>query len=126
MSEPKKQLRPLITSIKKTEYASLEEKFQNEVLRPILKLQHEFIIICFEHFLILNKVQFNELSSIQKADVIQKLFKTDLRLKMELRSLIIGLFTYEEYKAYLIHSSGLNKRIYSMIQKRVESVYLNN
>ena len=126
MSEPKKQLRPLITSIKKTEYASLEEKFQNEVLRPILKLQHEFIIICFEHFLILNKVQFNELSSIQKADVIQKLFKTDLRLKMELRSLIIGLFTYEEYKAYLIHSSRLNKRIYSMIQKRVESVYLNN
>jgi hypothetical protein len=126
MSEPKKQLRPLITSIKKTEYASLEEKFQNEVLRPILKLQHEFIISCFEHFLILNKVQFNELSSIQKADVIQKLFKTDLRLKMELRSLIIGLFTYEEYKAYLIHSSRLNKRIYSMIQKRVESVYLNN
>ena len=126
MSEPKKQLRPLITSIKKTEYASLEEKFQNEVLRPILKLQHEFIISCFEHFLILNKVHFNELSSIQKADVIQKLFKTDLRLKMELRSLIIGLFTYEEYKAYLIHSSRLNKRIYSMIQKRVESVYLNN
>jgi hypothetical protein len=126
MSEPKKQLRPLITSIKKTEYASLEEKFQNEVLRPILKLQHEFIISCFEHFLILNKVRFNELSSIQKADVIQKLFKTDLRLKMELRSLIIGLFTYEEYKAYLIHSSRLNKRIYSMIQKRVESVYLNN
>jgi hypothetical protein len=126
MSEPKKQLRPLITSIKKTEYASLEEKFQNEVLRPILKLQHEFIISCFEHFLILNKVQFNELSSIQKADVIQKLFKTDLRLKMELRSLIIGLFTYEEYKAYLIHSSRLNKRIYSMIIKRVESVYLNN
>ena len=126
MSEPKKQLRPLITSIKKKEYASLEEKFQNEVLRPILKLQHEFIISCFEHFLILNKVQFNELSSIQKADVIQKLFKTDLRLKMELRSLIIGLFTYEEYKAYLIHSSRLNKRIYSMIQKRVESVYLNN
>jgi hypothetical protein len=126
MSEPKKQLRPLISSIKKTEYASLEEKFQNEVLRPILKLQHEFIISCFEHFLILNKVQFNELSSIQKADVIQKLFKTDLRLKMELRSLIIGLFTYEEYKAYLIHSSRLNKRIYSMIQKRVESVYLNN
>jgi hypothetical protein len=126
MSEPKKQLRPLISSIKKTEYASLEEKFQNEVLRPILKLQHEFIISCFEHFLILNKVRFNELSSIQKADVIQKLFKTDLRLKMELRSLIIGLFTYEEYKAYLIHSSRLNKRIYSMIQKRVESVYLNN
>jgi hypothetical protein len=124
MSEPKKQLRPLISSIKKTEYASLEEKFQNEVLRPILKLQHEFIISCFEHFLILNKVRFNELSSIQKADVIQKLFKTDLRLKMELRSLIIGLFTYEEYKAYLIHSSRLNKRIYSMIQKRVESVLL--
>jgi hypothetical protein len=126
MSELKKQLRPLISSIKKTEYASFEEKFQNEVLRPILKLQHEFIISCFEHFLLLNKVQFNELNSIQKAEAINKLFKTDLRLKTELRGLIIGLFTHEEYKTYLVHSSQLNKRIYSMVQKRVESVYLNS
>lgn len=124
MSDLKKQLRPEISNIKETENSSIEESFQNEVLRPIIKLQHELIMTCFAHFLILNKVQFNALNTFQQTELIQKLFKADMRLKTELRGLIIGLFTLEEYKAYLSQSSQLNKRIYAMIQKRVESVYL--
>ena len=124
MSDSKKQLRPKISSIKKTIYSSQEEEFQNEVLRPIIKLQHELIMSCFEHFLKLNRVQIGDLNTIQKTQVIQKLFRVDLRLKTELRGLIIGLFTLYEYNQYLNDSSKLNKRIYTMIQKRVESVYL--
>ena len=42
---------------------------------------------------------------------IQKLFKTNNRLKVELRGLIIGLFTIDEFKEYSSQSSNHNKRI---------------
>lgn len=124
MSDLKKQLRPSIPSILNTENITGEEKFQNDVLRPIIKLQHDLIVTCFEHYLELNKVQIGSLNEERKALVIQKLFKSDLRMKAELRGLIIGLFTHEEYKLYLNLSNGLNKRIYAMIQQRVASVFL--
>lgn len=124
MTDLKKQLRPEIPSIKKTEYASFEEQFQNEVLRPIIKLQHELILSCFAHVLERNKIQIHELDLTQKTRILQKLFKTDLHLKSELRGLVVGLFTLAEYNAYLSHSSALNRRIYTMIQERVASVYL--
>ena len=124
MTDLKTQLRPEISSINKTENFSIEEEFQNEVLRPIIKLQNDLIFICFEYFLKLNKVKFSELNTSEKAGLIQKLFKVDMRLKSELRSLIIGLFTFQEYKDYLNHASKMNKRINSIIQKRVESFYL--
>ncbi|MFT4679555.1 MAG: hypothetical protein ACI84C_001103 [Flavobacteriales bacterium] len=124
MTDLKKQLRPEIPSIVKTENFSAEEKFQNEVLRPIIKLQHELILSCFEHHLKQNKVKLDNLEKIQKAGLIQKLFKSNTQFKTEFRGLIIGLFTLEEYNEYLGLSSQLNKRISNMIQQRIESCYI--
>ena len=124
MTDPKKQLRPEIPSIAITENFSAEEKFQNEVLRPIIKLQHELILSCFEHNLKQNKMKIGDLGKIQKAELIQKLFKANNQFKTGLRGLIIGLFTLEEYNEYLRLSSQLNKRISNMIQQRIESCYV--
>lgn len=124
MTDLKKQIRPEIPSITKTENFNTEEKFQNEVLRPIIKLQHELIVCYFEHHLEQNKIKMNELSTIQKKELTRKLFKGDTRLKTELRGFIIGLFTVEEYKEYLSLPSQLNKRINNMIQQRVDSCYV--
>lgn len=66
MIDPKKQIRPTISSIQPKENISIEEKFQNEVLRPIIKMQHELIIASFEHHLILNKIRISEQSDSQK------------------------------------------------------------
>ena len=124
MIDLKKQMRPEISSIIKTENFSAEEKFQNEVLRPIIKLQHDLILSYFEHYLKQNKVKMNELNNTQKTHLAHKLFKTNTRLKTELRGLIIGLFTLEEYKEYLNLSSQLNKRMNNMIQQRIASCYV--
>ena len=124
MTYLKKQIRPEISNIIKTGDFSAEEKFQNEVLRPIIKLQHDLILSYYEHYLKQNKVKMNELNNNQKTDLIHKLFKTDTRLKTDLRGLITGLFTLEEYKEYLSVSSQLNKRINNIIQQRIESCYL--
>lgn len=124
MKDLKKQIRPKISSILTLENFSDEEKFQNEVLRPIIKLQHDLILSCFEHYLKQNKVKIYELNNTQKIDLTRKLFKTDTRLKAELRGLITALFTLDEYKEYLRLASQVNKRINNMIHQRVDSCYV--
>ena len=124
MSDLKKQLRPAIPSIIKKENISVDEKFQNEVLRPIIKLQNNLISSCFEHYLKRKKVDLQKFTDDQTTAFIHKLFKTDTQLKTDLRSLIIGLFTLEEYQEYLTMSAQLNRRINSMIQERVTSFYI--
>lgn len=121
MENPKKQLRPEILSIIKTENFSPLEKFQNETLRPIIKLQHDLILTRFEHYLKQNKINIIELNKTQKTDLMNKLFKSDTRLKNDFRGLIIGLFTLEEYKEYLTISSQLNKRINNMIRQKLDN-----
>ncbi|MGY8953736.1 MAG: glyoxalase [Flavobacteriales bacterium] len=126
MLDIKKQIRPMIFSIKDTGTTSIEEKFQNTVLRPIIKLQHELILCYFEQFLKRKKSKLKELSDLQKTEVIQNMFSRDIQLKTDLRGLIIGLFTLEEYQQYLNLSSQLNKRINAIIQQRVKSCYINS
>ena len=121
MENPKKQLRPEILSIIKTENFSALEKFQNETLRPIIKIQHDLILTRFEHYLKQNKINIIELNKTQKTDLMNKLFKFDTRLKNDFRGLIIGLFTLEEYKEYLTISSQLNKRINNMIRQKLDN-----
>ena len=126
MLDIKKQIRPMIFSINDTGTTSIEEKFQNTVLRPIIKLQHELILCYFEQFLKRKKSKVIELSDLQKTEVIQNMFSRDIQLKTDLRGLIIGLFTLEEYQQYLNLSSQLNKRINAIIQQRVKSCYINS
>jgi len=124
MSDLKKQLRPAIPSIVEKEHISVEEKFQNEVLRPIIKLQNDLIASCFNHYLKRKKIDFRDLTTDQIRDHIHKSFKSDTQLKADFRSLIVGLLTLEEYQQYLTISVQLNRRISSMIQERVTSFYI--
>jgi hypothetical protein len=123
MSDLKKQLRPLIPGICQKAEVRVEEKFQNEVLRPIIKLQNDLVLICFEHYLKCKKVELKKFTDDQITAIIHKLFRSDTQLKSDLRSLIIGLFTVEEYREYLIIAAQLNRRINSMIEERVGSFY---
>lgn len=123
MKDIKLQIRPQIESIVLTENFNAEEKFQNEVLRPIIKLQRELILRCFEHYLAQHKINLDALSSIQKTELIHNLFKKSARLKTELRGLIIGLFTLEEYIEYLEIPSLLNRRMNNILLQRILSCY---
>ena len=116
---PKKQIRPTITSIIISANISDMERFQNEVLRPIIKLQHELIICCFQHYLKKRKIFLEELDFAKKTNLIHKLLKTDTQLKKELRGFIIGLFTIEEYQEYIKMYSELNKRVNNMILQKL-------
>ena len=123
MQLKKTDLRPIIPSIKKNEIDSKEEKFQNECLRPIIKLQHDLILACFEHYLSKHKFKVVEMNAKQKEAFFKKTYQNNTRLKTEMRNLIPGLFTFNEYAYYLKNSSEINKRINAMILQRIKSVY---
>ena len=121
MTNDKVSIRPVIKNINLIENRSKEEQFQNEVLRPIIKLQHDLLVLFFEHHTLKKKVSFAELSDLKKEALIAEIFKNDIQFKIELRGLIIGHFTIEEYRIYQEISADSNKRIMTMIKERLLS-----
>lgn len=121
-SQPSKEsIRPIIHTIGSQENASKEERFQNEILRPILKMQHELIVAYFHQYLEKTKLDFRLLTGFKKKEAIANAFNKDRQFKLELRGMIIGQLTVEEYTDYLKMSSTLNKRINNMLQERIVS-----
>lgn len=102
-------------------HSSVEEEFQNKTLRPILKLQNELILQLFINYLSQNKIHFHDLSLDKKMNTIENAIAKDSQLQNTYKGLIIALFTIEEYHLYSTVSSGLNKRIRSMLIERIKS-----
>ena len=121
MTNDKVSIRPIIKKINSIENKSQEERFQNEVLRPIIKMQHDLLLLFFQQHTLKKKVFFAELSDLKKKTLIAEIFKNDSQFKIELRGLIIGHFTTEEFLAYLEIRADSNKRIVSMIEERILS-----
>lgn len=122
MSLNKKQIRPIIKGINTIPNKSVEETFQNEILRPIIKMQHDLLIAYFKEYLLTKKCRFNELSNLKKQEYITTVFKKDNAFKLELKGIIIGHFTIDEFAIYSHHKNDFNKRIWTMIQQRIISV----
>ena len=121
MTKDKPSIRPTIKNIKSIGNKSKEEQFQNEVLRPIIKMQHDLLLLFFEHQTLKKKVSFAELSDVKKEALIAEIFKNDSQFKIEVRGLIIGHFTTEEFRVYQEISTDSNKRIMTMIKERLLS-----
>ena len=121
MNNDKQSIRPIIKNISNIENKSQQERFQNEVLRPIIKLQHDLIVVFFENHTLQKKLIFSDLNAVKKSELIVSVFNKDSQFKIELRGLIIGLFTIEEFTIYQNMSSEINKRIYTMIKERLLS-----
>ena len=115
-------IRPLIKNIGTFENKSPAERFQNETLRPIIKLQHDLLVAFFENEVNRKKIDFTGLIPLKKKDIITSIFKNDTRFKAELRGIIIGLFAVSEYVTYLSMAADLNKRLNGMVQERLMSV----
>jgi hypothetical protein len=101
--------------------SSAEEQFQNQVLRPILKLQNELFIASFSNYVTKNKGDFANFTLAKKEIFVENSIQKDTKYRNTLRGMVIGLFTIEEYKIYTVNSSNLNKRMMSMLQERIKS-----
>lgn len=95
------------------------EDFQNRTLRPILKLQHDLILLLFIRFC--NKQKIDVYKDEKKFNsIVNTHIKKNMVLKNQYLGLVIGQFTKEEFAVYAEKDSEFNKRIITMIVQRLK------
>jgi len=114
-----KKERPILLDLV-NEGTSEMEKFQNEVIRPIIKMQHNLLISFFKNYLQKRKVDFSVFPEKKKRSKISSVFKTDNNYKNITLGFVLGQFSMDEYKFYADYSSEINKRILQIIQQRIK------
>jgi len=104
-----------------TPVSSFEEKFQNQTLRPILKLQNDLFVEVFKNHVSKHKNDFYSYPVEKKLVFIENAIQKDIKFRNALKGMVIGLFTTEEYATYILNSSALNKRMMNMLIERLKS-----
>lgn len=104
-----------------TSESSAEEKFQNQTLRPILKIQNDLLLLVFKNYITKQKVDFSSLSPEKKMQFIENAIQRDIKFRNSLKGMIIGFFTLSEYETYIQNSSNLNKRMMNLLVERYKS-----
>lgn len=115
------ELRPEIPSARITENMSSDERFQNETLRPIAKLQDELLVAVFRNYITKHKNKFYELKLERRFEYIENAIQKDIKFRNSLKGMVIGQFTMEEYERYIQNSSALNKRMMNIVKERIQS-----
>ena len=101
--------------------SSPDEVFQNQVLRPILKLQNDLFIDVFKNYVSKYKNDFYSYSVEKKLAYIENSIHKDIKFRNSLKGIVIGLFTISEYNTYIQNSSSLNKRMMNMLIERLKN-----
>ena len=97
------------------------ENFQNQTLRPILKLQNDLYATLFESYATRQKSDYETLSGAKKRTFIEQSLQKDMVLKNTFIGITIGLFTIEEIAVYATQSKDYNRRIITMLIERLKS-----
>ncbi|MBL7867349.1 MULTISPECIES: glyoxalase [Flavobacterium] len=104
-----------------TSESSSDEIFQNQVLRPILKLQNDLFIDVFRNYISKYKNDFYSYPVEKKLAYIENSIQKDIKFRNSLKGIVIGLFTIHEYDVYIKNSSSLNKRMMNMLIERLKN-----
>ena len=112
-------LRPKVNSNKNISYKNDIEKFQNIVLRPILKFQNDLLLELFIFEFEKTKTKFDLINNEQKIKLIINNLKYNNKLKQILLGTIIGMFSNKNIAFYKTNYSKINKRIFSMLNDRL-------
>ncbi|MCP9200346.1 glyoxalase [Gramella sp. GC03-9] len=115
------ELRPEIPSARINENMSADERFQNETLRPVAKLQDELLVAVFRNYISKHKNAFYDLNIEKRLNYIENAIQKDIKFRNSLKGIIIGQFTLLEYETYIQNSSALNKRMMNIVKERLQS-----
>ena len=97
------------------------EVFQNQTLRPILKLQNEIFLMLFQDYAGSKIPDFNSLTTDKKISFIEQSLRKDHALRNIFIGMTIGMFTADEMKTYISDKNVFNKRIMKMLTERLKS-----
>ena len=96
-----------------------EELFQNMVLRPVIKMQHDVLILRVQSHFLSKKVVFHIMDKKKRVNAIESAFQNDNPFKKEIQGMILGQLTIEEFRTYLKSERSMNKRIIQMVRNRM-------
>lgn len=114
-------VRPEILNATINENMSSDERFQNLVLRPVIKLQNDLLIQVFKNYIVKHKSVFYGLTLERRMQYIENAIQKDMKLRNSMKGMVIGLFSVEEYLIYIENSSALNKRMMNLVKDRLLS-----
>ena len=115
MNDKRISIRPVLGLVSKIK----AELFQNNTLRPILKLQHGLILNIVFHFCKKQKIRILEIKSESFQAEMMIIIKKNQALRSQLLGIVIGQFTLEEYSEYTQKETEYNKRILNMMAQRL-------
>ena len=101
--------------------SSADELFQNQTIRPILKLQNDLFLAVFINYVNKNKADFYSYTVEKKIQTIENSIQKDIKFRNSLKGIVMALFTIEEYEMYIQNSSSLNKRMMNLLIDRLKS-----
>ena len=96
-----------------------EELFQNMVLRPVIKMQHDILILRVRSYFTSKKVIFHLMDTRKRTMAIEQAFLGDNAFKEEIQGMITGQLAPDEFKTYLRWERSINKRIVQMVRNRM-------
>ena len=111
--------RPVLEDLIKDNMSALE-LFQNQTLRPVIKMQHDLLIASFNTYKAKRKIDFSSLTDQKKRSKTKSVFVKDINYKNLTLGFIIGAFSLEEFAYYSLIASELNKRIIQIVIQRVQ------
>ncbi|MEE1963407.1 hypothetical protein SAMN04487891_10877 [Flagellimonas taeanensis] len=123
MDSRSKSLLDIRPDVKQSHFNSemgFDERFQNQTLRPVIKIQNDLLIEAFKNYVGKHKGVFYDLPLEKKLQYIERAIQKDIKFRNSLKGMIIGQFTVEEYRDYISNSSALNKRMMNMVIERLK------
>ncbi len=95
--------------------------FQQQVLRPLLKLQHPVLLATVTDFALEYRLPLATSDATTAHRLLTELLERNARLRATLVGVVTGLFTHEELAFYRQHRNELNRRLLDLAQQRVLS-----
>lgn len=113
------KVRPILPNELTIGAPKAEELFQNMVLRPIIKMQHDILVYRVKSYFASKKAVFHLMDKKKRVVALESAFKNDNPFKKEIQGMVIGQLNGEEFKQYLQTEKSFNKRIIQMVKNRM-------
>ena len=100
------------------------ESFQNQTLRPVLKLHNDLLVRLFQQYLVKRKQggpdgRFARITRPEQVAYIDHTICTDQKFRNLLVGCVVGHFTAAELTAFLADESELTRRLVNLIIDRL-------
>jgi len=97
------------------------EAFQNDVLRPVIKMQHLVLLSAWHRYVASQKGKFYKLNRPDQEAYIRHAFQTNRAFRAFNLGIVCGVLTKVEWDTFRSSEKELSKRIFNLILQRISS-----